>query len=225
MEITVLVADDDAVLRALLRDILGKEGFTVLEAADGRKAVERFFGPKPVDLVVLDVMMPHQDGWEVLQEIRERSDTPVLMLTALGDEDHEVRGLRKGADDFVAKPFSYEVFVARVRALLRKAIQARSAEMDVCGIHVDPATHRVLVDGEETVLNRKEYTLLFYFLQNRNRILTREQILDALWGRDYEGDIRTIDTHVKTLRARLGTRGDRIATVRGVGYRFEEDDR
>jgi DNA-binding response OmpR family regulator len=225
MEITVLVADDDAVLRALLRDILGKEGFTVLEAADGRKAVEVFFGPQPVDLVVLDVMMPHQDGWEVLQEIRERSDTPVLMLTALGDEGHEVRGLRKGADDFVAKPFSYEVFVARVRALLRKAIQARSAEMDVCGIHIDPATHRVLVDGEEAVLNRKEFSLLFYFLQNRNRILTREQILDALWGRDYEGDIRTIDTHVKTLRARLGVRGDRIATVRGVGYRFEEDDR
>ena len=225
MEITVLVADDDAVLRALLRDILGKEGFTVLEAADGRKAVEVFFGPQPVDLVVLDVMMPHQDGWEVLQEIRERSDTPVLMLTALGDEGHEVRGLRKGADDFVAKPFSYEVFVARVRALLRKAIQARSAEMDVCGINIDPATHRVLVDGEEAVLNRKEFSLLFYFLQNRNRILTREQILDALWGRDYEGDIRTIDTHVKTLRARLGVRGDRIATVRGVGYRFEEDDR
>ena len=225
MEITVLVADDDAVLRALLRDILGKEGFEVLEAADGRKAVEVFFGPQPVDLVVLDVMMPVQDGWEVLQEIRERSDTPVLMLTALGDEGHEVRGLRKGADDFVAKPFSYEVFVARVRALLRKAIQARSAELDVCGIHIDPATHRVLVDGEEAVLNRKEFSLLFYFLQNRNRILTREQILDALWGRDYEGDIRTIDTHVKTLRARLGVRGDRIATVRGVGYRFEEDDR
>ena len=225
MDITVLVADDDAVLRALLRDILGKEGFTVLEAADGRKAVEVFFGPTPVDLVVLDVMMPFQDGWEVLQEIRERSDTPVLMLTALGDEGHEVRGLRKGADDFVAKPFSYEVFVARVRALLRKAIQARSAELDVGGIHVDPMTHRVTVDGEEAVLNRKEFALLCYFLQNRNRILTREQILDALWGRDYEGDIRTIDTHVKTLRARLGDRGDRIATVRGVGYRFEEGER
>jgi DNA-binding response OmpR family regulator len=222
MQITVLIADDDAVLRALLRDILAKEGFAVLEAADGRQAVDGFFGPRNVDLVVLDVMMPHYDGWEVLAEIRGRSDVPVLMLTALGDEGHEVRGLRHGADDYVAKPFSYEVFVARVRALLRKTIQARSAVLDVCGIRVDPETHRVTVDGEAVVLDRKEYALLHYLLLNRNRVLTREQILDALWGRDYDGDIRTIDTHVKTLRARLGGRGDRIATVRGVGYRFEE---
>jgi two-component system, OmpR family, response regulator ResD len=223
MEITVLVADDDAVLRALVRDILAKEGFSVLEAADGRSAVDRFCDAGRVDLVVLDVMMPRLDGWDVLEEIRRRSDVPVLMLTALGDERHEVRGLRKGADDYVAKPFGYEVFVARVRALLRKTIQERSSGVETCGIRLDPTTRRVDVDGEPVELNRKEFTLLSYFLHNRNRVLTREQILDAVWGRDYEGDIRTIDTHVRMLRARLGARGDRIATVRGVGYRFEEE--
>ncbi len=223
MEITVLVADDDAVLRALVRDILAKEGFAVLEAADGRRAVDLFFDARTVDLVVLDVMMPFLDGWEVLREIRSHSEVPVLMLTALGDERHEVLGLRKGADDYVAKPFGYEVFVARVRALLRKTIQERSAALDVCGIRLDPTTRRVAVDGGTVELNRKEYALLSYFLHNRNRVLTREQILDAVWGRDYEGDARTIDTHVRMLRAHLGDRGDRIATVRGVGYRFEEE--
>ena len=223
MEITVRVADDDAVLRELVRDILVKEGFAVLEAVDGRQAIDLFFGPKTVDLVVLDVMMPFFDGWDVLEEIRARSDVPVLMLTALGDEGHEASGLRKGADDYVAKPFRYGVFVARVRALLRPVLKVRGDAAEHGGIRLDPATRDVVAGGLPVALDAKEFALLAVLMRNPGRVLTRERILDAVWGMDYDGDVRTIDTHVKTLRAKLGSAGSRIATVRGAGYRFEGD--
>lgn len=222
LDATVLVADDDGVLRTLLRDILEKEGYAVLEAADGRDAVDAFFGPKPVDLVVLDVMMPRLDGWGALAEIRERSEVPVLMLTALGDEGHEVKGLRAGADDYVAKPFRYAVFLARVNALLRPVLKARGDASERGGIRLDPATREVVADGAPVALDAKEFALLALLMRNPGRVLTRERILDAVWGMDYDGDMRTIDTHVKTLRAKLGAAGARVATVRGAGYRFEE---
>ncbi len=222
LDATVLVADDDGVLRALLRDILEKEGYAVLEAEDGAQAVDAFFGTRPVDLVVLDVMMPRMDGWAVLGTIRERSDVPVLMLTALGDEGHEVKGFRTGADDYVAKPFRYAVFLARVRALLKPVLKARSAVTASGRLRLDPEARTVTADGRPVVLDAKEFALLALLMRSPGRVLTRERILDAVWGMDYGGDARTIDTHVKTLRAKLGPCGACVATVRGAGYRFEE---
>ena len=221
MEIRVLV-DDDAVFRELVCDILRKQGCSPLEAADGEQAIDRFFEERGIALVVLDVMMPRYDGWEVLRRIREHSAVPVVMLTALGDERHEVLGLRQGADDYIAKPFSHEVFVARIDALLRRIRKERLEPVETGGLRIEPASRRVFADGREAVLNRKEFDLLSFLLANRNRTLTREQILADVWGYGFEGEIRTIDTHIKTLRAKLGAQGSRIRTLRGVGYLFEE---
>lgn len=217
----ILIADDDDALRRLLRDILKKQGYDVREAANGREAIDLFFGGEPPELVILDVMMPLYDGWEVLEEIRAHSDVPVLMLTALGDEHHEVRGLTHGADDFVAKPFSYEVFVARVDALLRRRQRAQSAALVSGDLRVDQARHRVFRGDEELFLNNKEYRLLCFFLKNERIVLTRDRLLESVWGYDFEGDARTVDAHVKMLRAKLGPAGERIVTVRGSGYVFE----
>lgn len=221
MDIKILVADDDRILRELVCDIVRKEGYYPVEAVDGGQAIDIFFGSYDIDLVILDVMMPVYDGWEVLKEIREHSDVPVIMLTALGDEKHEVFGLKKGADDYIAKPFSYEVFIARLNSLLRKLKNERLSEIVAGDIIVNQATHKVTVCSLEIELNRKEYNLLIYFIKNRGRILTREQILSSIWGYDFEGEIRTIDTHIKTLRQKLCGCGDYIITVRGTGYMFE----
>jgi DNA-binding response OmpR family regulator len=221
MDIKILIADDDPVYRELVRDIVKKEGCLPVEASNGQQAIDLFFGSNDIDLIILDVMMPGYDGWEVLKEIREYSDVPVIMLTALGDERHEILGLKKGADDYISKPFSYEVFVARLNVLLRKVKKERTEVLAVGGILIDQATHKVKSSGIEADLDRKEYLLLTYLIRNKNRIVTREQILSAVWGYDFDGDARTVDTHIKTLRAKLQDCGEYIKTARGTGYFFE----
>lgn len=221
MDIKVLVAEDDPVFRDLVCDIIKKEGYFPVEASDGRQAIDIFFASNDMDLLILDVMMPVYDGWEVLRKIRENSEIPVIMLTALGDEKHEVFGLKKGADDYIGKPFSYEIFVARLNNLLKKVKKERLSELTIGDITINQATRRVMTNKKEIELNRKEYSLLIYFVKNSNRVLTREQILYSVWGYDFEGDIRTIDTHIKTLRAKLLDCGEYIKTIRGSGYMFE----
>ncbi len=221
MDIKVMVADDDQVFRHLICDIIRKEGYYPVEACDGQQALDVFFGSGDIDLVILDVMMPAIDGWAVLKQIREYSEAPVIMLTALQEEKHQIQGLKKGADDYISKPFSYEVFVARLNSLLRKLKKERLAEIAVGDITINQAAHRVAVCNDAIELNRKEYSLLLYFVRNQGRVLTREQILGSVWGYDFAGDIRTIDTHIKTLRAKLGCCGKYVKTVRGSGYMLE----
>jgi len=221
MDIKILIAEDDSVFRELVCDIVRKEGYIPVEACDGKEAIDIFFGSNDVDLIILDVMMPIYDGWEVLKEIREHSDVPVIMLTALGDEKHEVLGLEKGADDYISKPFSYEIFIARLNSHVRKLKKEQFNDIIAGKIKINQATHKVIVDGLEVEINRKEYSLLIYFVKNSDRVLTREQILYKIWGYDFDGDIRTIDTHIKTLRSKLSECGNYVKTVRGSGYMFE----
>lgn len=218
----ILVADDDAALRRLISDILRKQGYEVCLAEDGDSAVNQFMKAKDISLVILDVMMPKRDGWDVLETIRSFSEVPVLMLTALGDEHHEIKGLTHGADDYIAKPFSYEVFIARVNALLRKTLKEQKQELRAGCIRVDQQLHNVYVNDESVILNNKEYRLLCYFIKNEGIVLTRDQLLENVWGFDFDGDVRTVDTHVKMLRAKLGSEGEQIQTVRGTGYVFGE---
>lgn len=217
----LLIADDDVTLRKLLRDILKKQGFTVTEAANGREAIDLFFGRETFDLVILDVMMPVYDGWEVLEEIRAHSDVPVLMLTALGDEHHEVQGLTHGADDYMAKPFSYAIFVARVNALLRKTLKDQTSVLSCGELRVDQTLRKVFLNDEELFLNNKEFRLLCCLMKNERIVLSRDKLLESVWGYSFEGDPRTVDAHVKMLRAKLGRAGEWIQTVRGSGYVFE----
>jgi len=221
MDIKILIAEDDSIFRDLVCDIIRKEGYMPVEAKDGQEAIDLFFTLNDIDLVILDVMMPLYDGWEVLKEIREHSDIPVIMLTALGDEKNEVFGLKTGADDYIAKPFSYEVFIARINSHLKKLKRERTNETIIGKIKINAETHKVTVENLEVELNNKEYNLLMCFITNSNRVLTREQILYKVWGYDFDGDIRTIDTHIKTLRAKLLDCGNYIKTVRGSGYMFE----
>jgi DNA-binding response OmpR family regulator len=221
MDIRILIAEDDNIFRDLVCDIVKSEGYFPVEACDGKEAIDIFFSFKDIDLVILDVMMPIYDGWEVLKEIREHSDVPVIMLTALGDEKHEVLGLKRGADDYITKPFSYEVFVARLNNVVKKIRKNYSNEITIEGIKIDQEAHKVIISDEEIKLNPKEYKLLNFLVKNINKVLTREQILDKVWGYDFEGDIRTIDTHIKTLRAKLLNQGNYIKTVRGSGYMLE----
>lgn len=221
MDIKILIAEDELIFRELICDIVKKEGYIPIEACDGKEAIDIFFGSNDIDLIILDVMMPIYDGWEVLKEIREHSDVPVIMLTALSDEKHEVLGLKKGADDYISKPFSYEIFVARLNSFIRKLKKKQLDEVIAGKIKINQNTHKVIVDGSEVELNRKEYSLLNYFIINSDRVLTREQILYNVWGYDFDGDIRTIDTHIKTLRSKLSKYSNYITTVRGSGYMFE----
>ncbi|MBQ4059130.1 MAG: response regulator transcription factor [Lachnospiraceae bacterium] len=221
MAINILVADDDDLLRNLLKEVFEEEGYHVFEAENGEKALDIFWEHSGIDLVILDIMMPKADGMEVLEEIRERSDVPVLMLTALGDSSSELACLRNGASDFVSKPFHYEILVERVKNLL-KLVKADSLDIIRLGVlELNPISHKVFVAGKEIFLNNKEFQLLEFLIHNENIVLTREKILDRIWGYDYEGDIRTIDTHVKMLRANLKDAGAYIKTIRGVGYCFE----
>lgn len=221
MEIKILIAEDDNIFRDLVCDIVKKEGYTPIIACDGQEAIDMFFSERDISLVILDVMMPVHDGWEVLKEIREHSDIPIIMLTALGDEKHEILGLKKGADEYIGKPFSYEVFIARLNNIVKKVKKNYTDEITAEKIKINQKTHKVVVDDEEIKLNLKEYNLLIHLIKNASIVLTREQILDKVWGYDFEGDIRTIDTHIKTLRAKLSDQGDSIKTVRGCGYMFE----
>ncbi len=221
MAVNLLVADDDDLLRDLVKEVLEEEGYQVYTARDGQEAVDIFWNTPDIALVILDIMMPKMDGMEVLEEIRDRTDVPVLMLTALGDSSSELACLRHGASDFVSKPFHYDILVERVKNLLRltKAQSLESIELGI--LEIDPVAHKVYVKGEEIPLNNKEFQLLELLVNNQNIVLSREKILDRIWGYDYEGDIRTIDTHVKMLRANLGDAGNYIKTIRGIGYSFE----
>lgn len=233
MEIKILIAEDESVMRDLVCDILRSQGYIPIEAEDGTKALDIFFSRNDINIVILDVMMPGDDGWEVLKEIRKHSDVPVVMLTALGDERHEVLGFNTGADEYIGKPFSYEVFIARINSIARK-IKKKSAE-EIClgNIIVNKSNHKVIIKkydedaeadySQEVKLNNKEYNLLVYFMENVDNVLNRDQILDKIWGFDFDGDIRTIDTHIKTLRSKLGDYGKYIKTVRGSGYMFQVD--
>ncbi|MBO4952462.1 MAG: response regulator transcription factor [Wujia sp.] len=221
-DLKVLVVDDESRMRKLVRDFLVKDGYSVVEAADGEEAVDIFMSDKDISLIILDVMMPKLDGYGVAEEVRKLSDVPIIMLTAKSDEKDELRGFDLGIDEYITKPFSPRILVARVEAVLRRTLaDAETNLIDVDGIEMDIAAHQVKVDGEPIELSYKEFELLNYFLQNRGVALSREKILNNVWNYDYFGDARTIDTHVKKLRNKLGTKGDLIKTIWGMGYKFE----
>ena len=222
MEITILIADDDPIFRELIRDMLKKESYIVIEAENGSDALQAFYDNSEIDLIILDVMMPELSGWEVLDEIRIQSEMPVVMLTALGDERNEIQGLHAGADDYITKPFSYPVFMARIKTLLRKIEKKKTATLQCGEITLHQLERKVLVDEEEVILNNKEYQLLEYFMHNKGLTLTRDMLINQVWGFDFEGDSRTLDTNIKTLRAKLQDTGRYIQTIRGTGYRLEE---
>ncbi len=219
--IKILVVDDESRMRKLISDFLGREGYIIVEAADGEEALEVFFREKGISLVILDVMMPKLDGWEVLKEIRQYSETPVIMLTAKGDERDELMGFNLGVDEYISKPFSPKILVARVEALLRRFIQKEDEELELDGIIINRTAHEVKVNGEKVDLSVKEFELLSYFVLNKGIALSREKILNSVWNYDYYGDARTIDTHVKKLRNKLGEKGNCIKTIWGYGYKFE----
>ena len=221
MSLNILIAEDDNLFRSLVCDIITDQGYIPIEARNGQEAIDKFFNLGNIDLVILDVMMPVYDGFEVLKEIREHSDIPIIMLTALGDEKHELLGFNKGADEYIGKPFSYDVFIARLNNIAKKIKHDTEKEITYGKIIINQSNHKVISDGLEIKLNHKEYTLLIYFIKNSGKVLTREQILNSVWGYDFDGDIRTIDTHIKTLRAKLKTEGTYIKTVRGCGYMIE----
>ena len=219
----VLVVDDESRMRKLVRDFLVKSNFDVLEAGDGEEALDIFYKEKDIALIILDVMMPKMDGWQVCREIRNiPSNIPIIMLTARSSEQDELQGFELGVDEYISKPFSPKILAARVSAILRRT--AGSGEGDVLeagGIHVDKAAHEVKIDGENIELSFKEFELLTYFMENQGIALSREKILNNVWNYDYFGDARTIDTHVKKLRSKLGEKGDYIKTIWGMGYKFE----
>lgn len=218
----ILVVDDEARMRKLVSDFLVREGFEVLEAGDGEIAMDLFYGNKDIALVILDVMMPKLDGWQVLREIRESSQVPVIMLTARADEKDELRGFELGVDEYVTKPFSPRTLVARVNAILRRTGgKEENDRIELSGIVLDKSAHQVTIDGEPVELSFKEFELLEYFMENNKIALSREKILNHVWNYDYFGDARTIDTHVKKLRSKLGAKGELIKTIWGMGYKLE----
>lgn len=220
--IKILVVDDESRMRKLVRDFLVKQDYDVIEAADGSEALDRFYEDKDIALIILDVMMPKIDGWEVCREIRESSKVPIIMLTAKGDEKDELKGFDNGADEYISKPFSPKILVARVEALLRRSnLIVADETLSAGGIVIDKGAHTVSIDGKGIELSFKEFELLSYFLENQNIALSREKILNSVWNYDYFGDARTIDTHVKKLRAKMGEKGDLIKTIWGMGYKFE----
>ena len=217
----ILVVDDEARMRKLVRDFLVRKNFEVLEAEDGEAALECFYDQKDIALVILDVMMPKMDGWEVCREIRAVSKVPIIMLTARTDERDELLGFDLGADEYISKPFSPRILVARVEAILRRTNAIGSEETLKAGaLEIDKAAHQVRIDGKEVELSFKEFELLTYFVENQGIALPREKILNSVWNSDYYGDARTIDTHVKKLRSKLGEYGDYIKTIWGLGYKF-----
>ncbi len=222
-KLKVLVVDDEERMRKLLSDFLKIRDFEVVEAADGEQAIDVFFSDKDIALIILDVMMPKMDGWEVLKTIREHSKVPVIMLTARSEETDELKGFEYGADEYISKPFSPKILVARVEAILRRSGMSQDEIVRIGGIEVDKSAHTVRVDDRELELSFKEYELLLYFIENKGIALSREKILNNVWNYDYFGDARTIDTHVKKLRAKLGDKGEYIKTVWGMGYKFEPE--
>ena len=220
----ILVVDDEARMRKLVKDFLTIKGFTVIEAEDGEQAVDIFFKQKDISLIILDVMMPKMDGWEVLKTVRQYSQIPVIMLTARGEERDELQGFKLGVDEYISKPFSPKILVARVEAILRRSGHGEQEDVLTCGgIELNKTAHMVSVDGKNIELSFKEFELLTYFMENQGIALSREKILNHVWNYDYFGDARTIDTHVKKLRSKMGDKGDYIKTIWGMGYKFEVD--
>ena len=220
---TILVVDDESRMRKLVKDFLVKSGYAVIEAEDGSKALDEFYENKDISLLILDVMMPKMDGWEVCKEIRTVSKVPIIMLTARGDEKDELKGFELGVDEYISKPFSPKILVARVEAILRRSQNKEEEEiLEFGGIRVNKNAHIVSIDGENIDLSYKEFELLSYFLENKGIALSREKILNNVWNYDYFGDARTIDTHVKKLRSKMGEKGNLIKTIWGLGYKLEE---
>ncbi len=221
-KLKILVVDDESRMRKLVGDFLQREGFAVLEAGDGIEAMDIFYEEKNIALVILDVMMPRMDGWQTCREIRKESKIPIIMLTARGDERDELQGFELGVDEYISKPFSPKILVARVEAILRRTNALASEDMlRADGIELDKAAHIVKIDGKTVDLSYKEFELLAYFMENQGIALSREKILNHVWNYDYFGDARTIDTHVKKLRSKLKDKGDDIKTIWGMGYKFE----
>ena len=221
-QIKILVVDDESRMRKLVRDFLERAGFQVLEAGDGMEALDLFYEDQGISLIILDVMMPKMDGWEVCREIRKESKVPIIMLTARGEERDELNGFELGVDEYISKPFSPKILVARVNALLRRT-SGLSMDQTIAagGIEIDKAAHIVKIDGNMIDLSFKEFELLTYFIENQGIALSREKILNNVWNYDYFGDARTIDTHVKKLRNKMGDKGEYIRTIWGMGYKFE----
>ena len=218
----ILVVDDESRMRKLVKDFLVRQGYTVLEAADGMEAMDYFYEDKDIALIILDVMMPKMDGWQVCREIRMHSKVPIIMLTARSEERDELQGFDLGVDEYISKPFSPKILVARVEAILRRTQgNGNTDEISAGGIVVDKAAHTVMSDGSPVDLSFKEFELLTYFIENQGIALSREKILNNVWNYDYFGDARTIDTHVKKLRSKLGDKGEYIKTIWGMGYKFE----
>ena len=221
-KLKILVVDDESRMRKLVRDFLTRQDYQVLEAADGEEALDVFFREKDIALLILDVMMPKLDGWEVCREIRKYSRVPIIMLTARGDERDELQGFDLGVDEYITKPFSPKILVARVEAILRRSnLLANEDLLTVGGIQLNRAAHQISIDGREVELSYKEFELLAYFMENQGIALSREKILNNVWNYDYFGDARTIDTHVKKLRSKLGDKGEMIKTIWGMGYKLE----
>lgn len=225
-KLKILVVDDESRMRKLVRDFLVRNNYEVIEAEDGARAVDIFFEEKDIALILLDVMMPKMDGWQVCREIREYSKVPIIMLTAKSDETDELQGFQLGVDEYIVKPFSPKILVARVEAVLRRTVSlAGGDEVLTAGrIKVDKMAHIVSIDGEQVELSYKEFELLTYFMENEGIALSREVILNHVWNYDYFGDARTIDTHVKKLRSKLGEQGNYIKTIWGMGYKFEVEN-
>lgn len=221
MKNKILVVDDESRMRKLVKDFLVRREFDVIEAGDGEEALDLFFQEKDIALIILDVMMPKMDGWEVCRTIRKHSQVPIIMLTAKTEERDELKGFELGVDEYISKPFSPKILVARVEAILRRSGGLNTDTLSVGGITLDKTAHLVMVDGENIELSFKEFELLEYFMENQGIALSREKILNNVWNYDYFGEARTIDTHVKKLRSKLGTKGDYIKTIWGMGYKFE----
>lgn len=221
MEIKILLVEDEDNIRKLVASYLVKEGFKVIEAADGEEAVKKFDNEYDLSLIILDVMMPKMDGYQVASYIRKESDVPILMLTARDAEIDEITGFNSGADEYIAKPFSPKILVTRVKNLLKRTSQNSMQDVELSGISIKYRERMVLIDNEKAVLTPKEFDLLYYLVQNKNIVLTRSQILSSVWGWDYFGDDRTVDTHIKCLRSKIGSYDKNIVTVRKIGYKFE----
>ncbi len=220
----ILVVDDESRMRKLVKDFLVRNDYEVIEAENGEQAVDIFFANKGISLIILDVMMPKMDGWQVCKEIRQHSDLPIIMLTARGDEKDELLGFELGVDEYISKPFSPKILVARVEAVLRRTSDASDELISIGGIELNQSAHVVKIDGNSIDLSFKEFELLTYFVLNRGVALSREKILNNVWNYDYFGDARTIDTHVKKLRSKMGDKGKYIKTIWGLGYKFEVDE-
>ncbi|MBF8982371.1 response regulator transcription factor [Lutibacter sp. B2] len=216
----ILIVEDESRMRRLIGDYLKREGYHVIEAVDGKEGIELFHN-KEIDLVILDIMLPQYDGWTVCREIRKESKIPIVMLTARSEESDELFGFELGADEYITKPFSPKILIARIKVLLRKVEENESSILSFDELQIDTSAHMVILSGEKIEMTHKEYELLVYMFKNEGQALTREQILNGVWGYDYFGDLRTVDTHIKRLRSKLKDKSDYIQTVRSVGYRFE----